>query len=177
MDLRSYPEDLQMLIVASSLRWVHEQEHEVISILPEAWKFAPQGRNTPVKLEVRKIAREGAGLKNYLWVDSQDIAGVEKEILRAAAVWMLGVQSEANEIERALSSIPKGIKRPKEGDVPTLRLGAIFCLLGRAREESLRAARLDESGGCASTSPIGKQERRRFCTAETARERGRERGL
>lgn len=130
MDLRSYPEDLQMLIVASSLRWVHENEHEVISILPEAWKFAPQGRNTPVKLEVRKIAREGAGLKNYLWVDSQDIAGVEKEILRAAAVWLIGVQREANEIERSLSSIPKGIKRPKEGDIPTLRLGQFFVCWG-----------------------------------------------
>jgi hypothetical protein len=130
MDLRSYPEDLQMLIVASSLRWVHENEHEVISVLPEAWKFAPQGRNTPVKLEVRKIAREGAGLKNYLWVDSQDIAGVEKEILRAAAVWLIGVQREANEIERALSSIPKGIKRPKEGDIPTLRLGQFFVCWG-----------------------------------------------
>jgi len=130
MDLRSYPEELQMLIVASSLHWVHERENEVISILPEAWKFAPQGRNTPVKLEVRKIAREGAGLRNYIWVDSQDIAGVEKEILRAAAVWLIGVQREANEIERALSSIPKGIKRPKEGDIPTLRLGQFFVCWG-----------------------------------------------
>jgi hypothetical protein len=47
--------------------------------------------------------------------------GVEKEILRAAAVWLIGVQREANEIERALSSIPKGIKRPREGDIPTLK--------------------------------------------------------
>lgn len=130
MDLRSYPEELQMLVVAASLRWVHEHEKEVISVLPEAWKFAPQGRNTPVKLEVRKIAREGAGLKNYLWVDSQDIAGVEKEILRAASVWLLGVQREANEIERALASIPKGIKRPKEGDIPTLKLGEFFACWG-----------------------------------------------
>src|SRR5262249_50881669 len=59
MDLRGYPEELQMLIIPSTLRWVHEKENEVISILPEAWKFAPQGRNTPVKFEVRKIAREG----------------------------------------------------------------------------------------------------------------------
>jgi len=130
MDLRSYPDELQMLIVSSSMRWVHEQENEVITILPEAWKFAPQGRNTPVKLEVRKIAREGAGLKNYVWIDSQDIAGVDKEILRAAAVWLLGVQREANEVERALNSIPKGIKRPKQGDIPTLRLGQFFVCWG-----------------------------------------------
>ena len=130
MDLRSYPDELQMLIVSSSMRWIHREENEVITILPEAWKFAPQGTNTPVKLEVRKIAREGAGLKNYLWIDSQDIAGVDKEILRGAAVWLLGVQREANEIERALSSIPKGIKRPKEGDIPTLRLGQFFVCWG-----------------------------------------------
>jgi len=130
MDLRSYPEELQMLIVSSSFRWIHERESEVISILPEAWKFAPQGRNTPVTVEVRKLSREGAGLKNFLWVDSQDIAGVEKEILRAAAVWLIGVQREANEIERALKSIPKGIKRPKEGDVPTLQLGQFFVCWG-----------------------------------------------
>ena len=130
MDLRSYPEELQMLIVASSFRWIHAQENEVISILPEAWKFAPQGRNTPVKVEVRKLAREGAGLKNYLWVDSQDIAGVDKEILRACPVWLIGVQRESNEIERALASIPKGIKRPKEGDIPTLKLGQFFACWG-----------------------------------------------
>lgn len=135
MDLRTYPDELQMLIISSSMRWVHQEENEVITILPEAWKFAPQGRNTPVKLEVRKIAREGAGLKNYIWVDSQDIAGVEKEILRAASVWLIGVQREANEIERALSSIPKGIKRPKEGDIPTLRLGQFFACWGQHVEK------------------------------------------
>ncbi len=135
MDLRGYPDELQMLIISSSMRWVHQEENEVITILPEAWKFAPQGRNTPVKLEVRKIAREGAGLKNYIWVDSQDIAGVEKEILRAAAVWLIGVQREANEIERALSSIPKGIKRPKEGEVPNLRLGQFFACWGQHVEK------------------------------------------
>jgi hypothetical protein len=135
MDLRSYPDELQMLIISSSMRWVHKEENDVITILPEAWKFAPQGRNTPVKLEVRKIAREGAGLKNYIWVDSQDIAGVEKEILRATSVWLIGVQRESNEIERALSSIPKGIKRPKEGDIPTLRLGQFFACWGQHVEK------------------------------------------
>ncbi|HEY3972354.1 MAG TPA: hypothetical protein VGM18_05070 [Candidatus Sulfotelmatobacter sp.] len=135
MDLRQYPEELQMLIVSSSVRWVHQREDEVITVLPEAWKFAPQGRNTPVIVEVRKIAREGAGLKNYLWIDSQDIAGVEKEILRGAAVWLLGVQREANEIERALKSIPKGIKRPDAGEIPRLGLGEFFACWGQHVEK------------------------------------------
>jgi hypothetical protein len=131
MDLLAYPVELQMLIIASSVRWIHQKEEGVITILPEAWKFAPQGRNSPVLTEVRNISREGAGLKNYLWVDSQDIAGVEKEILRAAAVWLLGVQREANEIERALKSIPKGIKRPDAGEIPRLGLGEFFACWGQ----------------------------------------------
>lgn len=130
MDLRTYPEELQHLVISSTIRWIYQHEENVITIVPEAWKFAPQGRNTPVKVEIRRLAREGAGLKNYIWIDSQDIAGVEKEILRAAAVWLLGVQREANEIERALASIPKGIKRPKEGEIPRLKLGEFFACWG-----------------------------------------------
>jgi len=80
MDLRSYPEELQMLVISSAMRWIHDRESDVITILPEAWKFAPQGRNTPVKLEVRKIAREGAGLQNYIWTDS--IPGYESILTR-----------------------------------------------------------------------------------------------
>lgn len=130
MDLRSYPEELQLLVISSAIRWVYQHEQNVITIVPEAWKFVPQGKNSPVKVEIRRLAREGAGLKNYIWIDSQDIAGVEKEILRAAAVWLIGVQRESNEIERALASIPKGIKRPSEGEIPRLKLGEFFACWG-----------------------------------------------
>ncbi|HLK50177.1 MAG TPA: hypothetical protein VKT49_18665, partial [Bryobacteraceae bacterium] len=130
MDLRDYPEELQALVIASSVRWVHYNADNVITIVPEAWKFAPQGRNSPVKFELRKLAREGAGLKNYIWIDSQDIAGVEKELLRAAAVWLIGVQREHNELERALASIPRGIKRPTAGDVAHLGLGEFYACWG-----------------------------------------------
>jgi hypothetical protein len=130
MDLRSYPEELQHLVISSTIRWIYQHAKNVITIVPEAWKFAPQGRNTPVKVEIRRLAREGAGLKNYIWIDSQDIAGVEKEILRAASVWLIGVQREQNEIERSLASIPRGIKRPSEGEIPRLKLGEFFACWG-----------------------------------------------
>ncbi len=130
MDLHTYPEELQLLVISSTIRWIYEHASGVITVIPEAWKFIPQGRNTPVKVEVRKLAREGAAIKNYIWIDSQDMAGVEKEILRAAAVWLLGVQREPNEIRRALGAIPKGVNRPKEGDIPQLRLGEFFACWG-----------------------------------------------
>ena len=82
------------------------------------------------QFELKKLAREGAGLSNYIWIDSQDIAGVEKELLRAAAVWLMGVQREANEVQRSLSSIPKGIKRPTAADIVRLGLGEFYACWG-----------------------------------------------
>lgn len=144
MDLTMYPLEIQSLVISSSIRWIHKHEDNVITIIPEAWKFCPQGRKTPVYVEVKNLAREGAGLKNYIWIDSQDIAGVEKEILRGVAVWLLGVQREAHEIERALASIPKGIKRPKEGEIPGLQIGQFFTCFGdQVRKVYVQPAWLD----------------------------------
>jgi len=130
INLLDYPEELQMLVIGATVRWIHKQEENVVTLIPEAWKFVPQGRKTPVQLEVEKLAREGAGLKNYIWIDSQDMAGVEKLVLRACAVWLIGVQREANEVERALGNIPKGIKRPKEADIAKLKLGEFYACWG-----------------------------------------------
>lgn len=130
INLLQYPEELQMLVIGATVRWIHKREENVVTLIPEAWKFVPQGRKTPVQLEVERLAREGAGLKNYIWIDSQDMAGVEKKVLRACAVWLIGVQREANEVERALGSIPKGIKRPKESDIAKLKLGEFYACWG-----------------------------------------------
>jgi hypothetical protein len=98
--------------------------------VPEAWKFIPQGRGTPVKLAAESFIRQAAGLGNYLWLDSQDIAGVEKIILKSVPVWMLGVQRESNEIKRTLAQIPAGIKKPKPAQIATLGLGQFFVCYG-----------------------------------------------
>ena len=79
-DLTPYPTEVQALVIRSVMEWVHERERETVTIIPEAWKFMTQGRNSPVKLAAQSLVREGATLKNYVWVDSQDIAGVEKEV-------------------------------------------------------------------------------------------------
>ncbi len=102
MDLVRYPEELQMLVIASTLEWIHKNSNGVITVI-----------------------------KNYIWIDSQDIAGVAKLLLRGCAVWLIGVQREANEVKRAISNMPEGMKRPKPGDVATLELGQFFCCHGR----------------------------------------------
>jgi hypothetical protein len=146
MDLVRYPEELQMLVMSSTLEWIHKHAEGVITIIPEAWKFVPQQRNAPVKVVAEKLVREGAGLRNYLWIDSQDMAAVDKMLLRACAVWLIGVQREANEIKRALSSMPAGLKKPNAGDVATLDLGQFFACYGREiRKTYVQPAWMDET--------------------------------
>lgn len=130
MDLSDLNTEMQHLVIRSTLGWVLNKESNTVVVVPEAWKFIPQGRGTPVKLAAEEYIRQGAGLGNYLWLDSQDIAGVEKIILKSVPLWVLGVQREANEIKRTLDNIPAGIKKPKAQDVATLALGQFFACWG-----------------------------------------------
>jgi hypothetical protein len=146
MDLVDYPDELQMLVISSTLEWIHKNGGNCITVIPEAWKFIPQGKNTPVKIVAEKLAREGAGLRNYLWIDSQDMAAVDKMILRACAVWLIGVQREANEIKRALSNMPAGLKKPKAEAVATLQLGQFYACFGsEIRKTYVQPAWMDET--------------------------------
>lgn len=125
-DRDRFPPELQALVMRSVLEWVYERCNGTITLIPEAWEFLPQGRGSPVKLSAVELIRKGAGLRNYVWLDSQDIGGIDKELLRSCPVWLLGVQREANEIKRVLENIPAGIAKPKAADVARLRTGQFF---------------------------------------------------
>jgi hypothetical protein len=131
MDLSRVPHSMQHLVIKSAIDWVLEHETQTVVVVPEAWKFIPQGRGTPVKLSAMAYIRQGAALANYLWLDSQDIGGVDKELLRSVPVWILGVQREANEIKRTLSNIPATVAKPKAADVALLELGQFYACWGR----------------------------------------------
>ena len=45
-------------------------------------------------------------------------------------MWLLGVQREANEIERTLKNIPANMKKPKPADIAHLKLGQFFVCFG-----------------------------------------------
>ena len=126
VDMTALNVEMQHLVIRSTIEWVLEHENDTVVVVPEAWKFIPQGRGTPVKLAAESFIRQAAGLHNYLWLDSQDIAGVEKLILKSVPVWILGVQRESNEIKRTLAQIPAGIKKPKAEQIATLGLGEFF---------------------------------------------------
>jgi len=124
MDLERYSEEIQSLIIRSVLETVLQQFKDVIVVLPEAWKFLPQGRGNPCKFAAEAFIRQGATNGNYIWIDSQDMAGVDKTPLKQVSTWILGLQQERNEVEHTLDQIPVPRKqKPKPEDIMTLKRG------------------------------------------------------
>jgi hypothetical protein len=126
MDLSEYSTEMQSLAIASAMEEVYRRR-DVVTVIPEAWEFLPQGRNTPVKMAGEALIRKGAAAQNFMWLDSQDITGVDKRVLKQVGVWILGVQREVNEVEHTLSqmAVPKKLK-PQPEDVMQLRRGQFF---------------------------------------------------
>lgn len=129
MDLSSFSTELQALCIRSVIDWVHAEAKNTVVVIPEAWEFLPEGRGTPVKPAAERLIRKGAALGNYLWIDSQDLGGVWKTVVRACAVFLVGVQREANEIKRTLANIP--VSKPKASEVATLGLGEFYACWGK----------------------------------------------
>jgi hypothetical protein len=130
MDVSEYTGELQALVIRSVLEWVYQRESSTVVIIPEAWEFLPQRRGSPVLLAAEELIRKGAALRNYVWLDSQDLAGVNKDVLRQVGVWILGVQREVHETRRTLDHIPLGSPKPKAADVMTLGKGEFFVCYG-----------------------------------------------
>ena len=130
MYLDTYTLEMQCLVIGSVLEWISEHETDTITVIPEAWKIIPAERNSPVRLACEHLGRQGAALKNYIWIDSQDIAGVHRTLLRQMHVWILGVQRDRHEIERSLDAIPDGVSKPRSTAIMRLKQGQFFAAHG-----------------------------------------------
>jgi hypothetical protein len=128
MDLKDMRLETQQLVIASTIEHVFAKLDHVIIIIPEAWEMIPQGRMTPVKWVAQQFIRKGAALGNYLWLDSQDIGGIDKTPLRQVDNWLMGRMKEAHEIERILKQL-LGVKVPAE-EIQTLPLGHFYAAIG-----------------------------------------------
>jgi hypothetical protein len=130
MDLTPYDFALQALVVRSVLEWVKDKAKQTIVVIPEAWKFAPKVRRSPVSMAAEELIRQGAALENFIWCDSQDLAGVSGVLLRQVTVWLFGVQRDAREIERTLDHIPADVVRPTRADIAKLGRGEFIVAHG-----------------------------------------------
>ncbi len=120
-------EDIQSIIIRSTLDHVLHHCRGVVVIIPELWKFSPQGRNNPVKETLQALVRQGATKKNFVWVDSQDMSGTDKAPLKQCYTWILGLQTESNEAEHTLEQINLPPKtKPKAFEITSLSLGQFF---------------------------------------------------
>jgi hypothetical protein len=128
MDLSGMRLETQHLVIASTIEYAFANLDHVIVIIPEAWETIPQGKMTPVKWVAQQFIRKGAALGNYLWLDSQDIGGIDKTPLRQCDNWLMGRMKEAHEVERILKQL-LGMKVPAE-EVQTLPLGNFYAAIG-----------------------------------------------
>jgi len=135
IDLERFSRDseVQSLIIRSVLEEVLYKFKDVIIVIPESWKFIPQDRGNPCKLMVEEFIRQGATNGNFIWIDSQDMSGVDKTPLKQISEWILGLQSEINEVKHTLNEIPlPKAQKPKAEDIMTLGTG-MFYLATRER--------------------------------------------
>lgn len=127
MNLERFSEEAQSLIIQAVADEVLNNFKDTILVIPEAWKFLPQKYNNPCKRIVESFIRQGATNNNFIWIDSQDMAGVDKIPLKQVSTWILGYQSERNEVKHTLDqiSLPKKSK-PKEDEIMGLKKGHFF---------------------------------------------------
>jgi hypothetical protein len=133
MDLEMIAEspEIQALIIRSVMEHILEKESNIIVVVPECWKFLPQGKSTPVKVFFESFIRQGAAIGNFLWLDTQDLGGMDKTELRSVNNWILGRQRESNEVQRTLDQIPlPKNKKPSELDVMNLKVGHFYAACG-----------------------------------------------
>ena len=124
MDPSEYSTELQALVIRSVLEWVYLYERETVVIVPEAWEFIPQNRRSPVLLAAEELIRKGAAANNFIWLDSQDIASVHKNVLRSVTVWVIGKQMELNELGRAADYLRAA--RVREEEIAFLGRGQFY---------------------------------------------------
>ena len=124
VDLERYEFHIQSLVIRSLIRWVMRHGEHTIVCMPEAWKFAPAQRRSPVRDAAEEFIRQGAALENFLWIDSQNISGISAVLLSQIRVWLFGVQRLRSEIEKTLDAIPDNIyPRPRAADIAMLGRG------------------------------------------------------
>lgn len=125
MDLGHLPEEVQALVISACLDHIWQEGRDTIVVIPEAWAFLPQQRGNPVKWAAQHVIREGGAVGVYLYLDSQDITGIDKSVLKSVDIWLLGRQREKNEVQRVLEQIPTKNK-PTADAVMTLPIGHFF---------------------------------------------------
>lgn len=144
MDLEALTDEMQSLVIRSVIETVYREKNKTVVIVPEAAKFIPNRRGSPVRFAAEMFIRQGLGIGNVLMIDSQDLANVATEVLKSVGVWILGKQNEINEVKRVVAYIPSSPKIPTEA-VMQLGRGEFFAVFsGEVRKVYVQPAGMDD---------------------------------
>ena len=127
LNLIGMENEMQQLVIESVLSYVLKNFTDTIVVIPEAHKFIPQGLKTPVKQTALRFIREGAALRNFMWIDTQETTSVDKAILKQCSNWIMGYQQEKNEVANVRENI--GRRKIKPSDIMNLKLGHFIASL------------------------------------------------
>ena len=127
MNLIGMENEMQQLVIESTISYILNNLKDTVIVLPEAHKFIPQGLKTPVKKTALLFAREGATNRNYMWIDTQETTSVAKAILKQCSNWIMGYQQEKNEVANVRENI--GRRKISEEDIMNLKLGHFIASL------------------------------------------------
>ncbi|MHB1910380.1 MAG: ATP-binding protein [Nitrososphaerales archaeon] len=126
MDLTSIrDDDVKAIIIASVLDYVRLNEKDLIVCVPELSIFDPQERHAPIKEPLERLIKQGASNGVFVIMDTQDMANVDKQPLKQCYTWILGLQTERNEVKHVLDQLHSNPK-PSANDIMTLGLGEFF---------------------------------------------------
>jgi len=127
VNLIGMAEEMQQLVIESVLSYVYEKMGNVIVVIPEAHKFIPQGLKTPVKGTALRLIKEGAGIGNYMFIDTQETTSTDKALLKQCSNWIMGYQQEKNEVKNVRENI--GRRKISDEDIMNLKLGHFIASL------------------------------------------------
>jgi len=149
MNLSGMLLETQHLVIASTIEHIFQKLAHIVVVVPEAWETLPQSRMTPVKWVAQQFIRKGAAIGNYMFLDSQDIGGIDKTPLRQCDNWLMGRMKEAHEVERILKQT-LGAKIGAE-EIQTLPLGHFYAVVGnRVKKVYVLPAGVPEEVGVAA---------------------------
>jgi hypothetical protein len=137
------PTEMQHLVIKSTLDWVLEREERHVVVVPEAWKFIPQGRGTPVKLAAEAFIRQGAGAEELPCGSTARTSAASRRRSCGACRCGSSACSARRTRSSGRSTTSRPVAKPSKADIAP-RARAVLRVLGEARDQDLRAAGVDE---------------------------------
>lgn len=132
MDLSDMSRVMQAAVIGSTMEEIHRHHHDTSPVIPEAWAFLPGGRGSPALGPAEFLVRQGRVKRNWLIIDTQDLAGVNGEKIRAnIRNYFLGRQQYEHEVDRTLKalSLPPSDK-PAPDKIMRLGQGWFYAVAG-----------------------------------------------